>query len=86
MKITKQTRNKSYLARPITRQEAILTVLGDNLMTAREIAEEMGYPDMNAVRPRLTELQSMGKIESVGIALDEKTQRRVAVWRTIGDE
>lgn len=84
--ITKQTRQESYLNRPVTRSVAILEVLGDNLMTSREIAKEMGYSDLNAVKPRLTELLDGGLVEVAGKVLDETTNRSVAVWKTVDRE
>ena len=84
--VTKDTRRESYISRPIARASKILEVLGDNLMTSREIAYEMGYKDLNAVKPRLTELMYSGKVEAVGKVKDETTGRSVAVWRTVEEE
>lgn len=84
--ITKQTRRESYLNRPVARSVAILEVLGDNLMTSREIAKEMGYLDLNAVKPRLTELLDGGLVEVAGKVLDETTNRSVVVWKTVDRE
>jgi predicted ArsR family transcriptional regulator len=52
-------------------------------MTARQIANEMGFSDLNAVKPRLTELQSMGRIEAIDKGYDELTGRNVAIWRAV---
>lgn len=79
--ITKQTRQEAYVVRPATRAVEILKVLGDREMTAREIAYELGFSDLNAVKPRLTELKEIGVIEAVGKKLDHITNRNVAVWR-----
>ena len=57
--ITEQTRLESYLKTPTSKRKAlILNTLGQNQMTARMIAEDLGFSDLNAVKPRLTELKS----------------------------
>lgn len=81
--ITKETRFDSYLERPVLRRNAILECMGERSMTAREIAYEMGFTDLNAVKPRLTELRDMGIIEAIGKTKDKLTNRSVAVWRKI---
>lgn len=58
-------------------------MLGDREMTSREIAQEMGFTDMNAVKPRLTELKGIGLVEPVGKKLDPITKRNVAVWKKV---
>ncbi|WP_270739797.1 hypothetical protein [Massilioclostridium coli] len=84
MSITKQTRNASYRKlNPLARQAKILEVLGNKEMTSREIATLLGYTDMNAVRPRITELVAMGKIATCGAVTDPVTGRTVAVYRRI---
>lgn len=53
-------------------------------LTDREIVETMGYRDMNAVRPRVTELIEAGILvehDSVRCPVTGKTVRRVAVRR-----
>ena len=81
--ITKETRQESYVVRPITRANDILRFMGDREMTARQIAYGMGFKEMNAVRPRLTELKEAGKVEVVKKAYDPVTDRNVAVWRAV---
>ena len=83
--ITKETRQEAYVVRPATRAVEILKVLGDREMTAREISYELGFSDLNAVKPRLTELKEIGVIEAVGKKLDHITNRNVAIWRKIND-
>lgn len=82
MEITKETRFESYIARPIRANE-ILELLGDDELTARQIMQKSKYSDMNAIRPRLTELKALGKIEAVGKAYDKATKRNVAVFRVV---
>ncbi len=82
MEITKETRFESYIARPIRANE-ILELLGDDELTARQIMQKSKYSDMNAIRPRLTELKALGKVEAVGKAYDKATKRNVAVFRVV---
>lgn len=80
--VTKETRLDSYLTRPINpRSRQILYTLGNRTMTARQLAYEMGFKDLNAVKPRLTELQEQGRIVAVSKTKDSLTGRTVAVWR-----
>lgn len=49
--------------------------------TDREVAAHLNFPDMNCVRPRITELVSMGlltEVDSVRCPVAGKTVRRVA--------
>lgn len=81
--ITKETRLASYLTRPTARQQQILYTLGKREMTARQLCYEMGFKDLNAVKPRLTELKAQGRIQAVGKAHDELTGKNVALWRAV---
>ncbi|MBC5786767.1 hypothetical protein [Clostridium facile] len=84
MKLTEETRNASYRKlNPASRRAIILQTLGNGEMTSREIATKLGYTDMNAVRPRITELMQMGKIIVCGSTFDPVTGRAVAVYRRI---
>ena len=79
--ITKETRQEAYIVRPVTRASRILNQLEKHDMTAREIAYELGYSDLNTVKPRLTELKALGLVEVIGKRKDWLTDRNVAVWR-----
>ena len=82
MSITEETRLASYISTPTAeRKQMILTVLGDKQMTARMIAYSLGFKDLNAVKPRLTELKKEGRIVVVGKAYDKLTERNVAVFQ-----
>ena len=82
MSITEETRLESYISTPTSeRKQMILTILGDKQMTARMIAYALGFRDLNAVKPRLTELKKEGRVVVVGKAYDEMTDRRVAVFQ-----
>lgn len=84
MEITKETRLESYFKAPMgQRQRMILEVLGDKEMTANEIRKALGFSDLNAVRPRLTELKDKGIIEAVGKKWDKDTERNVAVFKKV---
>lgn len=86
MEITKETRLESYIQRPVTRAQDILRFMGHDAMTARQIAYGMGYMDLNAVKPRITELKAAGRIEAVGKAYDDISKRRVAVYKATGKD
>lgn len=66
-----------------TRRKEILKALDIFDMTAREIAYKLNYKDLNAVKPRLTELVQAGLVEVVGKRFDEMTQRKVSVYRAV---
>lgn len=83
--LTTQTRNEAYSTRPANRCRMILTILGDESLTARDIAYGLGFRDLNAVKPRLTEMLQAGMIETVGKSKDFITGRSVAVYRRKDD-
>lgn len=85
-RITKSTRAEAYAHRPKTcRQLVIMEILGTRQMTAREIADELGYEDLNAVKPRLTELLYKDAIRTCGKKKDYKTGRTVAIYEVGAD-
>ena len=47
--------------------------------TDRQIMEHLKYTDMNAVRPRVTELVKQGKLFEAGSRLDSVTGKRVRI-------
>lgn len=69
--------------KPAPRHKEILEALGDREMTAREIAYKLGYTDLNAVKPRLTELCNFGRVEVIGKKKDNLTHRNVSVYRRV---
>ena len=83
MEITKETRFESYIQRPVTRAQDILRFMGHDAMTARQIAYGMGYTDLNAVKPRLSEMKEAGTVKVIGKAYDNVTKRKVAVYRAV---
>lgn len=50
-------------------------------MTAREIAYALGYKDLNAVKPRLTEMRDVGIVEPAGCGKDPITKIIVTILR-----
>ena len=81
--ITQETRLESYIiTNPKSIRDNILNIL-DRPMTARQIADKLGYSHPIIVRPRITELMKQGKIKATDKAYDEVTQRNVAVFTRI---
>lgn len=60
---------------------AVLSLLGE--ASDRQVCEHLGFTDMNAVRPRVTELMDAGVLEEVGCRLDPVTERRVRIVRIV---
>ena len=58
----------------------ILDVM-DKPMTAREIAYKLKFSDLNAVKPRLTEMKARGTVEVIRKEKDSITNRNVSVYR-----
>lgn len=81
MSMTEITRRESHemVDKPTRRGQILAAWVGE--MTAREVANTLGFLDMNAVRPRITELYEEGLLEEAGIKLDPVTRRRVTCWR-----
>ena len=82
--ITEETRLESYLKTPTSKRcKMILEALGEDEMSARQIAYKLGFSDLNAVKPRLTEMKNEGVIEATGKAYDSLTNRNVAIFKRI---
>ena len=79
--ITEENRRDAYESRPSRRQNIILFILGDNEMTARQIAKAIGLTDLNQVKPRLTELMQAGVIDAIRKQRDPITGRNVSVYK-----
>lgn len=80
--ITQETRRESNRAvdRP-TRYQKILYVFSVyGPMTARQCAQVLGFFDLNAVKPRITELCRKDCLEAIGKTFDPITNRNVAVF------
>lgn len=80
--IQKECRRESFFLTPKSeRKRLILETLGEREMTAREIAQKLNFSDLNAVKPRITELCNAGMLEACGKAHDYITDRTVSVYR-----
>ncbi|MBE5035298.1 hypothetical protein [Gallibacter intestinalis] len=80
--ISKECRFESYIQHPV-RYDEILNALGDSLMTARMIGDKLGYSDLNAVKPRLSELKKQGRVMVVDKVKDNVTGRNVSVFKAV---
>lgn len=79
--ITLETRQESYIKTETGERRRLILSVMDKPMTARQIAYRLGFKDLNAVKPRLSEMTRDGTVETVGKAYDEATERSVAVYR-----
>ena len=69
------------------RNQAVIEVLERHrLGTDRQVAEWLGFSDLNAVRPRITELVKAGRLEEAGSTICPVTGRRVRMVRPAGQE
>lgn len=83
----KECQLEAYKLRPGGRQWLVFGILEQyGAMTAREVCMKLGSDDMNYVRPRLTELVQMGKIEIIGKKRDEITDRSTSIYQVIRGE
>lgn len=82
--ITMETRLESYLMRPTRAQEVLDYITEHGPCTARQVMIGLKFSDMNAVRPRLTELLKAGQVQTIGKAVDGNTGKNVAVFAEKG--
>lgn len=83
----KECQLEAYKLRPGGRQWLVFGILEQyGAMTAREVCMKLGSDDMNYVRPRLTELVQMGKIEIIGKKKDVITNRNTSVYQVIKEK
>lgn len=69
MGITQETRREGYnhaLKTLSPRMALIISALRAGPMTAAEVADKLGFSDLNAVKPRLHEMLGMGVVRAVG--------------------
>lgn len=86
-RIARNCQLEAYKLRPGGRQWLVFGILEQyGAMTAREVCRKLGSNDMNYVRPRLTELVQMGKIEIIGKKRDEITDRSTSIYQVIRGE
>ena len=93
MSIERETRRESYdavIGKVGKRHELIMQLLDRSPMTAEEIAESLfmqgvtQFYDRNFVSPRLTELKSMGLVETIGKKKCRRFGRNISVWAIKG--
>lgn len=86
MSITEETRRDSHnQVDKQNRYNLIMGCIGNNEMTARMIAYALGHSDLNAVKPRITELcKKYHKLEAVGKKKDFITGKMVATYKAVG--
>jgi len=61
----------------------ILGALREGPMTAAELAEKLGFSDLNAVKPRLNELKGMGAVRVVGKRPNKRSGINNAVYELV---
>ena len=83
--ITQETRRESNkMVDRLTRCRKIMEAYATyGPMTARECARKLGFTDLNAVKPRITELCQKGYLRACGKAYDGLTKRNVAVFAAV---
>lgn len=62
---------------------AVLEVFGP--LSDRKIAHYMGFADLNAVRPRITEMKNKRVLKEIGVEVDPITKRKVRVVALVSD-
>lgn len=67
----------------IARYAMILGVLRGNPMTARQVAKVLGFNDLNAVKPRLSEMAKDGRVRRIGTLRDDVTKVHVSVYEVV---
>lgn len=86
-RIARNCQMEAYKLRPGGRQWLVFGILEQyGAMTAREVCRKLGSNDMNYVRPRLTELVQMGKIEIIDKKRDSVTNRNTSVYQVIEEK
>lgn len=61
----------------------ILGALREGPMTAAEIADKLGFSDLNAVKPRLHELKAVGIVRVVGKRPNKRSGINNAVYELV---
>jgi hypothetical protein len=74
---------EAYQTLDVGRRQAIVrgAYAGHGAMTDRQLCAVLGFSDMNAVRPRITELVIAGQLIECGKVRDTETGRKVRVCR-----
>lgn len=61
------------------RAKKVLGVYGSERLTDRQVMQRLGYVEINAVQPRITELIEAGALKEYGKAKDPTTHRTVRI-------
>ncbi len=64
-------------------QDILSAFAGIGTATDRDICNLLGFPDLNAVRPRITELISVGVLEEIGNRICATTKKSVRACRIV---
>ena len=83
-RITQQTRRDGYnraLSTITPRQALIISALRTGPMTAAEVADKLGFGDLNAVRPRLNELEKMEIVHVIDKRINPHSGINNAVYK-----
>ena len=86
MSITRETRAEGLCEarrRLTPRQALIISALREGPMTAAEVADKLGFSDLNAVKPRLHELLEAGIVQAVGKRRSTRSGVGNAVYKLI---
>jgi len=81
--LTHETRLESFILTDKPKRRAEILSALTKPMTARQLAYKLGYSDLNAVRPRLTELMRDNKVKAVDKVKDDLTGRTVAIYERV---
>ena len=81
--LTHETRLESFILTDKPKRRAEILSALTYPMTARQLAYKLGYSDLNAVKPRLTELMRDNKVKAVDKFKDGLTGRSVEVFERI---
>ena len=86
MNITEETRAEGLSharARLTPRMTLIIGALRDGPKTASEVADSLGFRDLNAVRPRLHELEEMEVVRVIGKRTNPRSGVNNAIYELI---
>ena len=86
MRITTETRAEGLTharARLTPRMTLIIGALRDGPKTAAEVADKLGFRELNAVRPRLHELEEMEVVRVIGKRTNPRSGVNNAIYELI---
>jgi predicted ArsR family transcriptional regulator len=86
MSIAKEVRLEAYRSmwpKITARQALVVSALENEPMNACEIADKLGFSDLNSVKPRLNELLKAGAIKEVGTRISRRSGKPNTVYQLI---